>query len=98
MTSTDWLWILHPALAVIVIYPLRGMVLRLAWSIRRERSSGTGRPHGELGRWLATLQFCLQGITGTRDLLEIPLSWQKPAVYACDFAAKTCPPPAQGAS
>ena len=47
---------------------------------------------------LAALLFSLQGITGTRDLLEIPLSWQKPAVYACDFAAKTCPPPAQGAS
>jgi hypothetical protein len=47
---------------------------------------------------LAALLFCLQGITGTRDLLEIPLSWQKPAVYACDFTAKTCPPPAQAAS
>ena len=47
---------------------------------------------------LAALLFALQGITGTRDLLEIPLSWQKPAIYACDFAEKTCPPPAQGAS
>ena len=35
---------------------------------------------------LAALLFVMQGITGTRDLLEIPLSWQKPAVYACDFA------------
>ncbi len=229
MTSTDWLWILHPALAMVVIYPLLGMVVRLAWSIRRERSAGAGPQHGDLGRWLATavvllvltaltvvivtkeppdrfaggparaaelllvllgtlgslsalwrcrpaagrlglallswagvlllgaqpevwrlsddplslafwqshywagvaltglmlfslgawpeiqrqrrlrrlhvsasvlaaLLFCLQGITGTRDLLEIPLSWQKPAVYACDFTAKTCPPPAQAAS
>ena len=45
---------------------------------------------------LAAVLFALQGLTGTRDLLEIPLSWQKPAIYACDFQARTCPtaPPA----
>ena len=32
-----------------------------------------------------------QGITGTRDLLEIPLSWQKPTIYACNFEARSCP-------
>jgi hypothetical protein len=32
-------------------------------------------------------------MTGSRDLLEIPLSWQKPAIYRCDFANKTCPEP-----
>ena len=40
---------------------------------------------------LAIVLFLMQGITGTRDLLEIPLSWQKPAVYACDFEALRCP-------
>ena len=40
---------------------------------------------------LAALLFLMQGITGTRDLLEIPLSWQKPAVYACDFDLQRCP-------
>jgi hypothetical protein len=40
---------------------------------------------------LAALLFLMQGITGTRDLLEIPLSWQKPVVYACDFALQRCP-------
>ena len=40
----------------------------------------------------ALLLFVGQGFTGTRDLLEIPLSWQKPFVYECDFQAKTCPP------
>jgi hypothetical protein len=29
-------------------------------------------------------------MTGTRDLLEIPLSWQKPAIYKCDFQKQTC--------
>lgn len=41
---------------------------------------------------LAAVLFVIQGISGTRDLLEIPLSWQKPALSACDWAAKVCPP------
>jgi hypothetical protein len=40
---------------------------------------------------LAALLFLTQGLTGTRDLLEIPLSWQKSTIYSCDFNAKTCP-------
>jgi drug/metabolite transporter (DMT)-like permease len=42
----------------------------------------------------ALLLFLGQGMTGTRDLLEIPLSWQKPYIYSCDFDHKTCPQPA----
>ncbi|MGQ4647813.1 DUF4079 family protein [Lyngbya aestuarii] len=42
----------------------------------------------------ALLLFVGQGITGTRDLLEIPLNWQKPYVYQCDFVNQTCPEPA----
>ena len=228
MTITDWLWILHPALAVVLIYPLIGMVVRLAWQTRQRRVARVkhppmvGRDHSDLGRWLAAgvvllvlialtvaiatkappadfsggvgraiqlsivllgtgasmvallrskaaalrlsfslitwigvltlgaqpevwrlsddplspafwqshywagvavtglmlfalaarpeilrdlrlrrlhvtasvlaaLLFVMQGITGTRDLLEIPLSWQKPAVYSCDFDLQRCP-------
>lgn len=228
MTITDWLWILHPALAVVLIYPLIGMVVRLAWQTRQRRVAKVehppvvGRNHSDLGRWLAVgvvllvlialtvviatkaspadfsggagraiqlsivllgtggslvalwrskaaalrlsfslitwmgvltlgaqpevwrlsddplspafwqshywsgvavtglmlfslaarpeilrdlrlrrlhvtasvlaaLLFLMQGITGTRDLLEIPLSWQKPVVYACDFDLQRCP-------
>ncbi|MBW4661372.1 MAG: DUF4079 domain-containing protein [Drouetiella hepatica Uher 2000/2452] len=39
----------------------------------------------------ALLLFIGQGLTGTRDLLEIPLSWQEPFVYKCDFVGKKCP-------
>ena len=46
---------------------------------------------------LAAVLFALQGLTGTRDLLEIPLIWQKPAIYACDFQARTCPTAAPAA-
>jgi drug/metabolite transporter (DMT)-like permease len=42
---------------------------------------------------VALLLFIGQGMTGTRDLLEIPLSWQEPYVYKCDFENKTCPTP-----
>jgi Protein of unknown function (DUF4079) len=38
----------------------------------------------------ATLLFFAQGMTGARDLLEIPLSWQEPFVYGCDFSKKVC--------
>ena len=44
---------------------------------------------------LAALIFAAQGISGCRDLLEIPLSWQKPAIYACDFNRQVCPAAAQ---
>ncbi|MEO0488414.1 MAG: DUF4079 domain-containing protein [Cyanobacteria bacterium P01_A01_bin.123] len=40
---------------------------------------------------VALLFFLGQGITGTRDLLEIPLVWQEPAVYQCDFVNLVCP-------
>jgi len=39
----------------------------------------------------ALLLFVGQGMTGARDLLEIPLSWQEPFVYKCDYVNKTCP-------
>lgn len=40
----------------------------------------------------AVLLFIGQGMTGARDLLEIPLSWQGAHLYKCDFANKICPP------
>ncbi|MEH2262757.1 DUF4079 domain-containing protein [Nostoc sp.] len=42
---------------------------------------------------IALLLFIGQGMTGTRDLLEIPLSWQESYIYQCDFPNKTCPTP-----
>ncbi len=41
----------------------------------------------------ALLLFIGQGMTGARDLLEIPLHWQQPYIYKCDFNNKTCPEP-----
>ena len=229
MTAVDWLWLLHPFLAVVLIYPLIGMVLHLGLQTRARRQKTNlklpptvGRSHSDLGQWLAAgvvvlvlialsvviaskaplaefeggasrliqlmlvllgtlmslvalwrsrapglrlafslitwlgvltlgaqpevwrlsdsplttafwqshywagvgvtglmlfslgarpeilrdlrlrrlhvtasvlaaVLFVAQGLTGTRDLLEIPLSWQKPAVYGCDFVLRSCP-------
>lgn len=48
---------------------------------------------------VALVLFVGQGFTGSRSLLEIPLSWQKSYVYQCNFdnaspQYKTCPAPA----
>lgn len=54
------------------------------------------------GRWrrahvilnsTALILLLAQGATGARDLLEIPLAWQEPFIYKCDYARKTCPMP-----
>lgn len=42
---------------------------------------------------LALLFFIGQGMTGARDLLEIPLHWQSKYIYQCDYTNKTCPQP-----
>ena len=42
---------------------------------------------------LVMVLLAVQAITGTRDLLEIPLSWQKAAIERCDVRARTCPEP-----
>lgn len=226
MTTIDWLWLLHPALAVALVYPLLGATLQLALHTRRRRLNRSKAPvtvgaeHTALGRWLtaavvaiqliayavviltkepsqlnptrsgllllvlagsvlalvalwrvrgaayrasfallcwigvialgmqpevwrlsdnpldpafwqshfwggmgltglllfalaaqpeiqrqlrwrrlhlsanalAALIFLTQGITGPRDLLEIPLSWQKPTIWGCNFEQRVCPP------
>lgn len=53
--------------------------------------SGRWRTIHTLLNCLAVLLFISQGMTGTRDLLEIPLSWQEPYIFKCDFGNKNCP-------
>ncbi|MCP9809444.1 DUF4079 domain-containing protein [Cyanobium sp. HWJ4-Hawea] len=59
MESADWLTILHPALAVVLIYPLIGMVVRLGVQTRQRRmgesniARTSGSEHTDLGRWLS---------------------------------------------
>ena len=37
MEPIDWLWILHPTLAVVLIYPLIGIVVRLGIQTKARR-------------------------------------------------------------
>ncbi|HAT15571.1 MAG TPA: hypothetical protein DCS91_20115 [Microcoleaceae bacterium UBA11344] len=69
------------------------MVFSLAApEIYQDRSHGWRKIHTVLN-WIALLIFIGQGMTGSRDLLEIPLSWQKEDLYQCDWKNKTCPKP-----
>ena len=60
MQFVDWLWLIHPALAVVVVYPLLGMVLRAARQTRDQRvlkqtfPAAVGKNHADLGSWLTT--------------------------------------------
>ena len=75
MTTVDWLWLLHPALAVALIYPLLGAVLHLALQTRRRRlglSKGpvtAGSEHTALGRWLTAGVVAIQLIAYTVVIL-----------------------------
>jgi len=71
--------------------------LAIAPEIYQDRSHGWRKIHTVLN-CIALLLFLDQGVTGTRDLLEIPLSWQKEHLYQCDWKNKTCPKPAQSQS
>jgi membrane protein YdbS with pleckstrin-like domain len=59
--------------------------------IYKDRTNRWRRTHVILN-CIAVLIFLGQGMTGTRDLLEIPLSWQTQHIYKCDFTNNTCPP------
>jgi cytosine/uracil/thiamine/allantoin permease len=60
--------------------------------IYRDRSQTWRKVHVILNI-VALLFFLGQSMTGVRDLLEIPLSWQESYVFQCNFDQKTCPTP-----
>jgi hypothetical protein len=69
--------------------------LAIAPDIYQDRTNRWRKVHVALN-CIALVLFLGQGFTGTRDLLEIPLSWQKSQVYQCNFDKtspqyKTCP-------
>ncbi len=66
--------------------------LAIMQKIYQDRTGRWRRIHVGLNT-LALILFVAQGATGVRDLLEIPLKWQEPYVYQCDFTQRTCPKP-----
>ena len=65
MTLDHWLTLIHPALAVIFVFPLIGIVSNFAWAARQRRlqlksenkkskiAPSVGRDHVKLGKWLS---------------------------------------------
>ncbi|HEY9827323.1 MAG TPA: DUF4079 domain-containing protein [Stenomitos sp.] len=71
--------------------------LAIVQEIYQDRSQTWRKIHVAVN-CIALLLFLAQGLTGTRDLLEIPLSWQESYIYRCNFDKtspqyKTCPAP-----
>ncbi|MGF1486356.1 MAG: DUF4079 domain-containing protein [Prochloraceae cyanobacterium] len=63
MTFKDWFLLIHPALAVIFVFPAIGIVANMAWQTRQRRleladktrskiPATVGKEHVEIGRWL----------------------------------------------
>lgn len=63
MEISDFLALIHPILAIIVVFPISGIVTHLAWQTRQRRLQTVGgdksqippvvgREHVQLGRWL----------------------------------------------
>lgn len=65
--------------------------LAIIQDIYQDRSNRWRMVHTVLNT-VAILLFLAQAMTGVRDLLEIPLGWQEPTVFGCDFVNKVCPP------
>ncbi|MEM9922576.1 MAG: DUF4079 domain-containing protein [Cyanobacteria bacterium P01_D01_bin.50] len=63
--------------------------LAIVPEIYRDKSNRWRNIHTVLNT-VALLLFIGQGLTGVRDLLEIPLAWQEQFVYSCDYVNKTC--------
>ena len=93
--TNEW-WISHYyfgiAAALLMIFSLA-----ITEDIYKDRSNRWRYAHIILNCF-ALILFAGQGITGARDLLEIPLSWQKPYIYQCDFTNMICPEPASQSS
>ncbi len=65
LNSEDVVSLIHPAIAVAVVFPLIGMVANFAWQTRQRRLQSAkggkskippvvGREHVQIGRWLAS--------------------------------------------
>ncbi|MEI6429101.1 MAG: DUF4079 domain-containing protein [Pseudanabaena sp. ELA607] len=72
-----------------IVTALMVVSLAIIPEIYKDRSQKWRNTHVILNCF-ALLLFILQGVTGVRDLLEIPLEWQAPAIYRCDFVQKNC--------
>jgi hypothetical protein len=86
---TDEWYISHYYLGIAVNL-LMIFSLSIVPDIYQDRSQTWRKVHIILN-CIALLFFIGQGLTGARDLLEVPLSWQGEFLGKCDWGNKTCP-------
>lgn len=85
--SNEWYWSHYYygiAVSLLMIFALATIE-----NIYKDRSLKWRNTHIILNCF-ALLLFIGQSYTGSRSLLELPLSWQAPFVYACDYVNKVC--------
>ncbi len=92
----DFDWMVSHFYSGMVAALLMVLSLTTMKDIYRDLSHTARRLHSVLNAF-ALVVFLMQGFTGARDLLEIPLSWQEPIIYTCNFDRtsplyKQCPP------
>jgi hypothetical protein len=83
----DFEWYASHYYGGIVVALLMIFSLAIVQDIYQDRQNRWRTVHIVLNS-IAVLFFLAQGVTGTRDLLEIPLSWQKP--YVEQLYKQTC--------
>jgi Protein of unknown function (DUF4079) len=90
-------WFVSHFYSGIAVTMLMIFSLAIIQDIYQDRSNRWRVVHTVLNS-IAILLFLGQAMTGVRDLLEIPLGWQEPTIYGCDYVKKVCPPFKQSSS
>jgi peptidoglycan/LPS O-acetylase OafA/YrhL len=85
-----WEWYVSHYYSGIAVSILMIIALTIAPKIYEDRSNRWRKVHVLLN-CLALFLFLIQGVTGSRDLLEIPLNWQLKYLEKCDFTQQVCP-------
>lgn len=83
-------WYISHYYAGILVSLLTIVALTIEPKIYEDRSNQWRKIHVILN-CLALFLFCFQGMTGVRDLLDKPLSWQSPYLEQCDWNRQFCP-------
>lgn len=82
-------WYMSHYYSGIAVSILMIIALTIAPKIYEDRSNQWRKFH-VIVNCFALFLFIVQGMTGTRDLLETPLNWQKQYLYECDWKQQVC--------
>lgn len=83
-------WYISHYYSGLLVSILMVIALTIEPKIYEDRSNQWRKIHIILN-CLALFLFCIQGVTGVRDLLDKPLFWQSPYLEQCDWTQQICP-------